>query len=129
MSYVRTDRGMSLIDLNIPEAKRSPTDQDRRLSHDKVPVVREVIESHEVQVEVDTSKLVDQKIPAIMNLFLGNLIQFDLSISDLCEAIIVLSLSGLETNLSEMISGESLERAVLPREVLTARLVRLTPKN
>ena len=93
MSYVRTDRGMSLIDLNIPEAKRSPTDQDRRLSHDKVPVVREVIESHEVQVEVDTSKLVDQKIPAIMNLFLGNLIQFDLIISDLCEAIIVLILS------------------------------------
>ena len=67
MSYVRTDRGMSLIDWNIPEAKCSPTDQDRRLSHHKVPVVREVIESHEVQVEVDTSKLVDQKVPACNN--------------------------------------------------------------
>ena len=72
MSYVRTDRGMSLIDWNIPEAKRSPTDQDRRLSHDEVPVVREVIESHEVQVEVDTSKLVYQKIPAIIDLSLSN---------------------------------------------------------
>ena len=49
--------------MNVPEAKSSPTDEIRWLYHHEVLVVREVIESDEVQVEVDPSELVDQQVP------------------------------------------------------------------
>ena len=56
---------MCCIDLNVPEAQSSTAHQTRWLRHYKVLVVRDVIESHEVQVEVDPSELVDQQIPVM----------------------------------------------------------------
>ena len=54
-----------LFDLNVPKAQSSSTDEIGRLQHHEVLVVREVIEGHEVQVEVESPELVDQQIPAM----------------------------------------------------------------
>ena len=97
---------MCCIDLNVPEAQSSPAHPNRRLRHYKVLVVRDVIESHEVQVKVDPSKLVDQQVP-VMDHHTKPAIreEFYLRMSDLCDAIMWLNVSGLETKLSEISSS------------------------
>ena len=54
-----------LFDLNVPEAQSSSTDEIGRLQHHEVLIVREVVEGHEVQVEVESPELVYQQIPAL----------------------------------------------------------------
>ena len=54
-----------LFDFNVPKAQSSSTDEIGRLQHHEVLVVREVVEGHEVQVEIESPELVYQKIPAL----------------------------------------------------------------
>ena len=60
---VKVDK--KLFDLNVPKAQSSSTDEIGRLQHHEVLVVREVVEGHEVQVEIESPELVYQQIPGL----------------------------------------------------------------